>query len=75
MKDEDVTRAMIIMKYARHCRQLADIVDVMLKDAHNETSLAKDDIIDIVWILSRAKAHLTDAQSELVSQALKSEDP
>ena len=75
MEEKGIDRAMRITKYAREMRNLADIIDAMLKRATLESSLPTRDREDIVWTLTRAKAHITDAQSELVCQAINNEEP
>ena len=75
MVDENIARATAITNYAREMRHLADIIDAMLKRATLEKSLPTRDREDIVWTLTRAKAHITDAQSELVCQAINNEEP
>lgn len=74
MEEKGIDRAMRITKYAREMRNLADIIDAMLKRATLESSLPTRDREDIVWTLTRAKAHITDAQSELVCQAINNEE-
>lgn len=75
MTVQELNRASEIILYAREMRHLADIIDEMLKRASKETSLPTRDREDIVWTLTRAKAHITDAQSELVCQAINNEEP
>lgn len=74
MEDTRIDRATTITNYAREMRHLADIIDSMIKRAIMEKSLPASDREDIVWALTRAKAHITDAQSELVSQAIKDDE-
>lgn len=74
MTEGSIDRALTITKYAREMRNLADIIDAMLKRATLEASLPTRDREDIVWTLTRAKAHITDAQSELVCQAINNDE-
>ena len=74
MTEQELSRATAITNYAREMRHLADIIDAMLKRATMETSLPTRDREDIVWTLTRAKAHITDAQSELISQAINNDE-
>lgn len=74
MEDKSIARATVITKYAREMRNLADIIDAMLKRATMEVGLPTRDREDIVWTLTRAKAHITDAQSELVCQAINNDE-
>lgn len=74
MVDKCIDRAMTITNYAREMRHLADIIDAMLKRATTEAGLPTRDREDIVWTLTRAKAHITDAQSELVCQAINNDE-
>lgn len=74
MNDKELSRATAIINYAREMRHLADIIDAMLKRATTETSLPTSDREDIVWTLTRAKAHITVAQSDLVCQAINNDE-
>lgn len=74
MEEKSIERATAITKYAREMRNLADIIDAMLKRATLEAGLPTRDREDIVWTLTRAKAHITDAQSELVCQAINNDE-